>query len=63
MRNNNWNLIWGIIGVIIIIMTFVNNTTSKNLFGFEVNTWIYRGIWTLISIVSLLGYFKKRETK
>jgi hypothetical protein len=61
MRNNNWNLVWGVIGVIIIVMSFLNNDTAKSFFGFQLNIWVYRGIWALISGGSLVSFFKRRE--
>ena len=60
MKNNKWNLVWGIIGLIIITLTFVNNNSTKNLFGYELNIWVYRGIWLTISVSNFIKYYKRR---
>jgi hypothetical protein len=61
MRNNIWNLVWGVIGLVIVVLTFVNNNTVKVVFGFELNIWVYRAIWSLIAAGSLFSYFKRRN--
>jgi len=61
MRNNKWNLVWAVLGAIIIVMTFVNNSTSKMFFGYELDIWVYRGIWALVSGGSLRSFLKRRK--
>jgi hypothetical protein len=63
MRNNRWNLVWGVIGVCIIIISFVNNHSYEVVFGYELNIWVYRGIWAAISGASLFSYFKRRKAE
>jgi uncharacterized membrane protein YhaH (DUF805 family) len=61
MRSNIWNLVWGIIGAFIIVMTFVNASTSKTVFGLELDIWVYRGIWSLISAASFVSFLRRRK--
>lgn len=63
MRNNNWNLVWTVIGIIVITMTFVNNYSYKNVFGFLINIWVYRAIWVVIAAGSIFSYLKRKNQK
>ncbi len=57
------NLIFGIIGILIIVRTFLNGMEIKEVFGFKMNIWIYRLIWGFIAISSFVDfYYKKRKT-
>lgn len=56
-----WNLAFGILGIIIVTNTFLKDLTVKKVFGFEINIWIYRAIWTLIAISSLYDFYIKRK--
>lgn len=61
MRNNNWNLVWGILGVLIIAIGFSKGNTTERIFGFDINVWLYRGVWAAVSISSFLSYFKRKK--
>jgi hypothetical protein len=62
MKNNFLNLVWSVIGMIIIVYTFLNGQTTKTLFHVEINIWLYRGVWALISIGSLIVFLKRSKT-
>ena len=61
MKNNFWNLLWVLVGIVIIVSTFLNGDKTKTLFHVEINIWIYRGVWLLISIGSLITFFKRSK--
>ena len=61
MRNKKWDLIIGVIAVLILIGNFVEGNSTTHLIGFEINSWIYRGIWLLIGITNLSQYFIRRK--
>ncbi|MDA9316606.1 hypothetical protein N9Q58_01685 [Polaribacter sp.] len=61
MRNNKWNLVWAVIGTFIIVMTFVNNSGSKIVFGLELDIWVYRGLWSLITVASFVSFLKRKK--
>lgn len=63
MRNKKWDLIWGILAIIVFIASIIEGNAVIKVFGFEINSWIYRGIWLLIAITNLSQFFirKKKE--
>jgi hypothetical protein len=61
MRSNTWNLVWTVIGTVIIVMTFVNNSDSKIVFGIEIDIWMYRGLWSAITAASFVSYLKRKK--
>ena len=63
MRNKKWDLIIGVIAVLILIGNFVEGNSTTRLIGFEINSWIYRGIWMFIAITNLSQYFIRRKKK
>ena len=60
--NKTITLIIGIFAVINLIYSFFGNSEYSNIFGFEVNIWIYRLIWGILAIGILYGYSKKRNS-
>ena len=61
MRSNTWNLVWTVIGTVIIVMTFVNNSDSKIVFGIEIDIWMYSGLWSVITAASFVSYLKRKK--
>ncbi len=61
MRSNTWNLVWTLIGAVIIMMTFVNTSDSKIVFGIEIDIWVYSGLWGLITVASFVSYLKRKK--
>lgn len=57
---NIWSIIIGILAIINIIYSFWNATTIESIFGIEMNIWVYRLIWSVITIASLYDYYKKK---
>ena len=56
-----WNLAFGVLGIIIVSNTFLKDLSVKEVFGFEINIWVYRAIWILITISSLYDFFVKQK--
>lgn len=61
MKRNYWDLFWAFIGVLIIINNAFSGKTTKEIFGFEINVWIYIGIWTIFSVYNFIRFFKSKE--
>jgi amino acid transporter len=61
MRNKNLNLFIVAFAVITTIASFVENKSTTDLFGFEVNSWLVRILWLLIGLVSYKRYKDKKE--
>ena len=61
MRSNTWNLVWTLIGAVIIMMTFVNTSDSKIVFGIAIDIWVYSGLWVLITVASFVSYLKRKK--
>ena len=61
MRSNTWNLVWTVIGTVIIVMTFFNNSDSKIVFGIEIDIWMYRVLWSVITAASFVSYLKRKK--
>ena len=56
-----WNLAFGVLGIIIVSNTFLKDLSVKEVFDFEINIWVYRAIWILITISSLYDFFVKQK--
>ena len=54
-------LIVGIIAVAQVLYSFWGNPDTGEIFGFEVNIWIYRLFWSVIAIPLLYGHFKRKK--
>ena len=61
MRSNTWNLVWTVIGTVIIVMTFFNNSDSIIVFGIEIDIWMYRVLWSVITAASFVSYLKRKK--
>ena len=59
--NKTVSLIIGIYAISNIVYSFWNNSTTENMFGIEMNIWIYRLIWSVIATILLYGYYKQRN--
>lgn len=61
MKRNYWNLFWAILAASICIgHTFLGNDT-KNVFGFEISSWFYRGFWFLVTIKNLINFLNPKQ--
>ena len=61
MRSNIWNLVWSVIGTLVVVMTFVNSSSATIVFGIEIDIWVYRGLWSLITVASFVSYLKRKK--
>jgi len=61
MRSNKWNLVWSVIGTLVVVMTFVNSSSATTVFGIEIDIWVYRGLWSLITVASFVSYLKRKK--
>ncbi|MEN8745400.1 MAG: hypothetical protein ABF302_05300 [Polaribacter sp.] len=61
MRSNKWNLVWSVIGTLVVVMTFVNSSSATIVFGIEIDIWVYRGLWSLITVASFVSYLKRKK--
>ena len=57
MKRNYFDLGFGVLGVFIVVKSILAGNSTQNVFGFEMNSWIYRGIWTLITAASIYRFF------
>ena len=55
------SLIIGIMAILNIIDSFWSNPSTETMFSIEMNIWIYRLIWSIIAIILLYDYYKKRN--
>ncbi|WP_299781688.1 hypothetical protein [uncultured Formosa sp.] len=46
-----------------IIYSFWGNQESDQIFGIEMNIWIYRLVWIFVIIGISYDYFKKKKTE
>jgi hypothetical protein len=42
-------------------MTFVNSSSATIVFGIEIDIWVYRGLWSLITVASFVSYLKRKK--
>ena len=59
--NKTVTLIVGLIAVAYVIYSFFGNSESQQIFGFEMNIWIYRLIWSLLALGIFYSYSKKMK--
>ena len=55
-------LIIGILVVLNVLYSFWGSPNSEQIFGIEMNIWIYRSIWSLLAIGIFYDYFRKKRT-
>lgn len=60
MKKKNLFLITAIISTIVFI-GFLGEKDPQEFFGFEINIWIYRIAWLLISIAFYSSYFSFKK--
>lgn len=57
MQRNTIDLLFPVIGAILIAKTFIDGNPTTNLFGVEISVWLYRFIWLVMIGVGLYRYF------
>jgi hypothetical protein len=53
----------GLLSLLNIIYSFWKYSETEQIFGIEMNIWIYRLVWVLVLIGISYDYFKKNKTK
>ena len=61
--NKTVTLIIGILAVVNVIYSFFGNSDSEQIFGIEMNIWIYRLIWSVLAIGVFYDYNKKIKSE
>jgi hypothetical protein len=56
-------LVVGISAGVNVIESFFGNLESERMFGFEINIWIYRVIWSLVAILIFYDHFNKVKSE
>ena len=59
--NRITSIIIGIIAIGNVIYSFWKYSDSTEFFGFEINVWIYRILWSLIAFGMLYEKFSKKR--
>ena len=54
-------LIIGVLAIANVIYSFFGNSETVNMFGFDLNIWGYRLLWTLLAIGIFYDYLKKKK--
>lgn len=62
MKSKYIFLVAGILGLLNFI-GFMTETEAPDLFGYEMNIWVYRGAWLFMGVYFLLRYFKIRKAE
>jgi hypothetical protein len=44
-----------------VIMSFVNDKEVENVFGIEMNVWVYRFLWGLLAFLLAKGFVKEMK--
>ncbi|SOE23753.1 hypothetical protein SAMN06298216_4137 [Spirosomataceae bacterium TFI 002] len=61
MNKITLNLIIGILGIGTLIYSFYGMGETTTLFTFEINIWVYRLIWAVVTVGSFYEHFKKAK--
>ena len=56
-------LVLGILGVINVFDSFFGGDQTDNILWIEVDIWIYRLFWAIISIVLLFDFFQRKKAE
>ena len=54
-------LILAIIITIDVVMSFVNAKEVENVFGIEMNVWVYRFLWSLLAFLLARGFVQEMK--
>ncbi len=63
MNKISFNLIVGILALISVIYSFFGNSSEASILMFDVNIWVYRLFWTVITAGCLYDYSKEKKRK
>lgn len=59
--NKNLTIIGIILSLSNVVYSFFGNSKSDQVFGIEMNIWIYRLIWTVFAVGIFYEYYKKTK--
>ena len=54
-------LILAFIIAIDVVMSFVNAKEVENVFGIEMNVWVYRFLWSLLAFLLARGFVQENK--
>lgn len=54
-------LILAVIITIDVVMSFVNAKEVENVFGIEMNVWVYRFLWSLLAFLLARGFVQEMK--
>lgn len=57
------SLILALIISIDVFMSFVRDTEVENVFGIEVNVWVYRFLWSLLAFLLARSFVQELKNK
>ncbi len=57
------SLILAIIIIIDVIVSFVKDKGVENVFGIEMDIWVYRFLWSLLAFLLIKGFLKELKNK
>jgi uncharacterized membrane protein len=63
--NKYVSLVLAVIITADVVMSFVNDKAVENVFGIEVNVWVYRFLWSLLAFLlakTFVQRFKKEKS-
>jgi hypothetical protein len=63
MNKISFNLIVGILSLITVIYSFFGKVSEANILMFEVNIWVYRLFWTVLTVGCFYDYSKEKKRK
>lgn len=58
MKRNYLDLIFAVVGLFIVINNYMAGNPTKDFFGAEIPSIMYRGLWSAFSIVGFVRFFK-----
>jgi len=59
--NSIVSLIIGVIAIMNVVYSFWKVSSSQSIFGIEMNSWIYRLIWSALAVLFIYDYYKKTK--
>lgn len=57
------SLILAIIIIIDVIVSFVKDKGVENVFGIEMDIWVYRFLWSLLAFLLMKGFLKELKNE
>ena len=61
--NKKIDLVFAIIGIILITVSFTSGNQNRDIFGISINIWIYRILISIITIRYFYKYFNVKKTE